>query len=89
MGYDFYAMDMRGHGRSEGRTAFVPEIKKITDDMIAHHRAVINIYRMRGQIPPIFAFAHSLGGMQMMNSLLRKDQEPVPYTAVTLISPLF
>ena len=82
-------MDMRGHGRSEGRTAFIPSVRTIAGDMTAHHRAVINVHRMRGQIPPIYCFSHSLGSLMMMHAQLRRDEEPVPYTAVTLINPCF
>ena len=34
LGYDFYCMDQRGHGRSEGVTVRVPGIREVEGDTI-------------------------------------------------------
>ena len=39
-GYDFYGMDQRGHGKSEGRTVLVPSLDTIADDTEAFHDKV-------------------------------------------------
>lgn len=34
LGYDFYAMDVRGHGKSEGQRLFCPNVDQNTQDII-------------------------------------------------------
>ena len=31
-GYDFYTMDMRGHGKSEGMTAYIEKVQDLVQD---------------------------------------------------------
>ena len=33
MGYDFYAADMRGHGKSDGMTGYIENIKMVANDL--------------------------------------------------------
>jgi alpha-beta hydrolase superfamily lysophospholipase len=34
LGYDFYAMDVRGHGKSEGQRLFCPNVDQNTQDIM-------------------------------------------------------
>jgi alpha-beta hydrolase superfamily lysophospholipase len=71
LGYDFYAMDQRGHGKSEGKLAYVPSIDQITDDTILYHRLILEKFYI-GINPKIYVVAHSMGAMQILNLLVRK-----------------
>jgi alpha-beta hydrolase superfamily lysophospholipase len=58
LGYPIYALDHRGHGRSEGRRALVDRIDNAAADLD------VLIDRARGEHPqaPLFLLGHSLGG---------------------------
>jgi len=58
LGYPVYALDHRGHGRSEGRRALVDRIDNAAADLD------VLIDRARGEHPqvPLFLLGHSLGG---------------------------
>jgi alpha-beta hydrolase superfamily lysophospholipase len=57
-GYAVHAMDLRGHGRSEGRRLFVRSFEEYLDDV------EILLQRAAAQQPgrPIFLLGHSMGG---------------------------
>jgi acylglycerol lipase len=58
LGYPVYALDHRGHGRSQGRRALVDRIDNAAADLD------VLIDRARGEHPqtPLFLLGHSLGG---------------------------
>src|SRR5262245_24737188 len=56
LGFDVYAFDLRGHGRSPGARG-VADIKQAVADHHAARRALSN------QGKPLFLFGHSLGGL--------------------------
>lgn len=56
LGFDVYAFDLRGHGRSPGARG-VTDIKRAVED----HRAARTI--LGGDARPLFLFGHSLGGL--------------------------
>jgi alpha-beta hydrolase superfamily lysophospholipase len=53
-----YALDLRGHGRSEGRRAAIRRFEQYLDDLEAF------LGQVRSQTPdtPLFLFGHSMGG---------------------------
>lgn len=71
MGYDFFTMDYRGHGKSEGEIGVVPSIDIIANDTIAFHTKVIEQYYSLHEQPKVYWMAHSMGCMQLMNILMR------------------
>ncbi len=56
LGFDVYAFDMRGHGRSAGPRGVVDMREAVAD-----HRAARRALRQHGK--PLFLFGHSLGGL--------------------------
>ena len=69
LGYDFYGMDQRGHGKSGGKTVHIPSISTITDDTIKYHRMVLDTFYEKQ--PRCFILAHSMGCMQVLNMFMR------------------
>ena len=57
-GYAVEAFDLRGHGKSPGRRAFVRSVDEYLDDL----RAVLSDVRSRHGDTPIFLLGHSMGG---------------------------
>ncbi|HYW80361.1 MAG TPA: alpha/beta hydrolase, partial [Thermoguttaceae bacterium] len=57
-GYAVYAMDMRGHGRSEGEPVFVEQF----DDYLADLDVFVDRVRRRHPEKPLLLFGHSMGG---------------------------
>jgi acylglycerol lipase len=57
-GYAVYAMDLRGHGRSDGPRALVRSFEQYLDDVEAFLRRVAS--RQPGK--PVFLLGHSMGG---------------------------
>lgn len=58
-GFAVHAVDLRGHGKSEGERLFVNAISEYVDDVDAHVRVA------KGRHPglPVFMIAHSAGGV--------------------------
>ena len=58
-GYTVYAMDLRGHGRSDGPRCFVRRFDQYLDDLD------LFLDRVHGREPgkPLFLFGHSMGGL--------------------------
>ena len=56
--YAVYAMDLRGHGKSEGAAVFVDSFEQFVDDLD------VSLKSVRRHVPekPIFLFGHSMGG---------------------------
>lgn len=54
-------MDLRGHGKSGGKTAQIPSVNVLADDMYEYHKKIKNIYGNEKKSPPMYIFAHSLG----------------------------
>ena len=45
LGYDFYAMDMRGHGNSEGKMAYISNVTQLVDDFKGYMLKIIELYQ--------------------------------------------
>lgn len=56
LGFDVYAFDLRGHGRSPGARG-VADMKAVVSDHLAARRI------LSAQQKPLFLFGHSLGGL--------------------------
>lgn len=76
-GYDVYAYDQRGHGRSPGTRAVV-DAHQLVEDHLAARQALYDLPL------PLFAFGHSLGGLVTAASALR---DPRGLRGVILSSP--
>ena len=57
-GYAVYAMDLRGHGRSEGPRALIRTLDEYLDDV----ELLLKRVAIRQPGKPVFLFGHSMGG---------------------------
>ncbi len=55
-GYDVYALDLRGHGESEGERFYVETFDEYVDDL------AVFLDRVREKGRPLFLIGHSMGG---------------------------
>lgn len=80
-GWQVYAWDMRGHGRSEGKRGYVQSLSRYIDDLEVFYHLVAKEASGRN----IVLFGHSMGGLVTIRYLQSK---PVKYAALVLSSPL-
>jgi len=70
LGVATYAFDLRGHGQSDGRRAYVDHFDRYLDDLGLFLDAV------RGEAPgPLFLFGHSMGGLISLSFVLNREPE--------------
>jgi len=72
-GANVYALDLRGHGRSEGARGCGPDLEAFMDD-IDGLIAEMKKDNSRSAIPWIF-YAHSMGGNLTLNYVLRRQTD--------------
>jgi len=70
-GYAVYALDHRGHGRSQGRRGYVERFRYYLDDLKAFH----DLVREREPRRKIFMIGHSMGGLIALAYALRHQEE--------------
>ena len=96
LGYEFYAMDQRGHGKSEGHLVEVPSVDEIADDTIEFQKKVMEMYNDIDNPLKVCVIAHSMGCMQLFNILLREQVDkkksfprklPIKYDSVCVVTP--
>jgi acylglycerol lipase len=75
-GFDVYAIDLPGHGRSPGRRGSVD-----VRDSARHHLAATRTLAAQG---PVFLFGHSLGGLVAAHTVI---EDPTNIAGVVLTSP--
>ena len=80
-GYALYAFDLRGHGQSGGRRGHLDRWDEIVGDLGAALRLVRNHEAGR----PLFLLGHSLGGMIVLNYMLR--ERPTDLAGVVVSGP--
>lgn len=66
-GYAVYAIDHRGHGRSDGPRAYVDRL----DNAVADLHRLAALARERHPTPPVFLLGHSMGGLVALSYALR------------------
>jgi acylglycerol lipase len=71
VGYPVYALDHRGHGRSEGRRALVDRL----DNAAADLDLLIDLARREQPDVPLFLLGHSLGGTIALRYALRHQDK--------------
>jgi alpha-beta hydrolase superfamily lysophospholipase len=79
-GWQVFAWDLRGHGRSEGKRGYVRDISNFVDDLECFHRLVSD--QIKGQ--NLIFFGHSLGGLITLRYL---ESHAAEYSALALSSP--
>lgn len=79
-GWQVFAWDLRGHGRSEGKRGYVRHVSDYVDDF-ANFYALVQ--KKSADLPFVF-FGHSMGGLLTLRFLQIRKPE---YTALALSSP--
>jgi acylglycerol lipase len=69
-GHAVYAIEHRGHGRSDGRRALIDRL----DNAVADLGALIEITQERHPGAPVFLLAHSMGGTIAVSYALRHQE---------------
>lgn len=79
-GYEVFALDARGHGKSTGPRGFVERFSRYTDDLSELKR------RVRDRFPevPLFVLGHSNGGLIALDYALR---QPEGVSGFLIVSP--
>jgi acylglycerol lipase len=80
-GFAVYALDHRGHGRSEGPRAYVDRLEHAVADL----HTLSDLARERHPAPPQFLLGHSMGGLIALEYALRYQDE---LTGLVLSAPL-
>jgi acylglycerol lipase len=75
-GFSVFAFDLRGHGRSDGRAAF---IKRYDDYLIDLDSAIAHL----GRPDPLILFGHSLGGQLILAYAQSSRRPPTGYIAAS------
>lgn len=83
-GYEFWAWDLRGHGRSEGIRGYASSFQNVIQDYIQFVKLILEKV---GTQKPVFLLAHSMGGLVQASGLLDLDQSL--FKAQVLSAPLF
>jgi alpha-beta hydrolase superfamily lysophospholipase len=86
LGYDFYSMDMRGHGSSDGQTILIPSVESTAKDFSQYHKMVLEKFYSDSD-PPVFLMSSSYGGMVAMHILMNEPE--IKYKAAHFISAFF
>ena len=84
-GWDIYAFDLRGHGRSEGRRGYIDDFHRYSRDLDKFVRYLRTGSLKESKIPLVM-FGHSMGGLITLCYLVDKG-DSVPAIACVLSSP--
>ncbi|MEN0058546.1 MAG: lysophospholipase [Bdellovibrio sp.] len=81
----FYAWDLRGHGRSDGRRGYVAEF----DDYCQDYKIFLEMVLKEPSVQqgPVILFCHSLGALIQIKTLLRNPD--ISYQGLIVSGPLF
>jgi alpha-beta hydrolase superfamily lysophospholipase len=82
--WNFYAWDLRGHGRSDGRRGYVAEFDDYCKDFVIFVKKVAALEKVKGK--PLVLLCHSMGGLIQLKSLLQHHD--LPGVAMVVSSPL-
>lgn len=82
-GFSCFALDLPGHGQSEGLKAFVPNLDHVIDDCISFFNSIKELQEF--QSIPSFLFGESMGGAI---SLLIHFKNPNLFKGAILIAPM-
>ena len=79
-GYAFAGMDLRGHGRSQGKRGHTPSYEHLMNDI----ELLISTIQVDFPELPLFIYGHSMGGNLVLNALIRRA---LPITAAVISAP--
>lgn len=88
----FFAIDLRGHGHSEGKRGHTPSHEMLLDDV----EELLMYARAEYNDTPLFLYGHSLGGNIVANYVLKKNTNELagaivssPWLALAFEPPAF
>jgi alpha-beta hydrolase superfamily lysophospholipase len=81
--YAVYALDLRGHGRSSGQRGYINFWSEYRDDV----RIFLQLIQKQQPDCPIFLFGHSMGGMIVLDYVLRYPQSASAVQGVIASAP--
>lgn len=84
-GWDIYALDLRGHGRSEGRRGYIDDFHRYSRDLDRFVR-YLRSGPLKNSKLPLVMFGHSMGGLITLRYLVDQG-EAAPAVACVLSSP--
>ncbi len=84
-GWDIYALDLRGHGRSDGRRGYIDDFGRFSRDLDKFVR-YLRSGPLKGSKIPLVMFGHSMGGLITLRYLVEQG-EAAPAIAAVLSSP--
>ncbi|CDW79718.1 UNKNOWN [Stylonychia lemnae] len=85
-GYDAYAMDQRGFGRSEGLRSWIESQETMYSDLYLFIFAAIQKYKINLQKTPLFLLGKSFGGLLSFNI---SSKMPTLIRGMALVVPFF
>ncbi|KAM7459296.1 hypothetical protein LguiA_036721 [Lonicera macranthoides] len=83
-GFASFALDLQGHGQSQGLKAFVPNVDFVVDDCISFFHSIVN-QNPNFQNLPKFLFGESMGGAIC---LLIHFKNPNFFNGAILVAPM-
>lgn len=82
-GFSCFALDLPGHGHSDGLKAYVPDVDQVIDSCLAYFKSVIVDHS--AMLLPTFLFGESMGGAIC---LLMSLKCPDMFKGAVLIAPM-
>lgn len=73
LGYDVWAWDLPGHGKSYGQRGYIHSFSEFTDRLLQ----VLEALQKSSPQKPLFLFGHSMGGLITLQFALKNPQAPV------------
>lgn len=83
-GFACFALDLQGHGRSQGLKAFVPNVDLVVQDCLSFFSSIQTDPRF--QTLPSFLFGESMGGAICL--LIHFANPPRPFRGAVLVAPM-
>lgn len=82
-GYEFWAWDLRGHGRSEGIRGYAKSFQDYVQDYGLFLDLILQKVNRKN---PVFLLSHSMGGLIQLSGLLHQNQDD--FKAQVVSAPL-
>jgi alpha-beta hydrolase superfamily lysophospholipase len=81
--YAIYALDLRGHGRSPGQQGYINAWSEFREDL----GAFLQLIQTQNPGCPIFILGHSLGGVIVLDYILRHPQQASVLQGAIALAP--
>ncbi|URE40609.1 Putative lysophospholipase [Musa troglodytarum] len=85
-GFACFALDLPGHGRSQGLRAFVSDVDAVACDCLAYFRSVRQSPELQGL--PCFLFGESMGGALCLLIHLLEQEGEQRWDGAVLVAPM-